>query len=191
MICCAGKIVPSPNHDSGRKQSDFKFEILDFQLKYLLRAPGFGISLHQNHHNSDQACEKSISVFLRHSKCIFITRICKVSQKNDFFIQIKFSQKSQHFAHFPQLYHTETHLIWYFLDFLPTSTDCNSSPRWSWVMFKHTGTMYSSRYVDSWPLKCPTTKLRTPNRVRKLIEFGQNPRSGACTTLLLSLPPLY
>ena len=54
-------------------------------------------------------------------------------------------------------------------------------------MFKHTGTMCSSRYVYSRPLKCSTTNLGAPNRAQKLTEFGQNPRSGACTTLTMVL----
>ena len=56
-----------------------------------------------------------------------------------------------------------------------TSEGHISSPRWSWMMFKHTGTMYSSRYVDSRPLKCSLTKLGASNRARKLTGFGQNP----------------
>ena len=75
--------------------------------------------------------------------------------------------------------------------FLSTSTDCNSSQRWSWVMFKHTGTMCSSRYVDSQPLNCSITNLGAPNRARKLTEFWQNHRSGACTTLEMVLSPQW
>ena len=65
----------------------------------------------------------------------------------------------------------------------PTSDGRNSSPRWSWATFEYTGTMYSSRYVDSQPLNLSTTNLEAPNRASKLVEFGQNPGSGACTAL--------
>jgi len=59
-----------------------------------------------------------------------------------------------------------------------TSDGRNSSPRWSWATFEYTGTMYSSRYVDSRPLNLSTKKLGAPNRASKLTEFGHNPRSG-------------
>ena len=100
-----------------------------------------------------------------------------------FSIRKNYHNSDREFAHFCKYQRIIHDQICKIHHFLTTSDDRNSSPRWSWVMFKHTGTMYSSRYVDSRPLKCPTTNLRAPNRARKLTAFGQNPRSGACTTL--------
>ena len=64
-----------------------------------------------------------------------------------------------------------------------TSGDHNSALRWNWVTSGYIRTMCSSRNVDSRTLKSPTTNLKTPNRVPKLVEFDQNLRSRGCTTL--------
>ena len=88
------------------------------------------------------------------------------------------------FAHFQMDFYWIFHQIRRnIMIFWWTSTDHNSSLRWSWVMFKHTGTMCSSRYVDSQHLNCSITNLGAPNCARKLTEFWQNHRFGLCTTL--------
>ena len=156
-----------------------------------LRGSNSGLALQnpmdssKNHDIFLHKCQKSIFIFFGCCKLYLITRFSRIFHYIDFFDTKKFAQSSQAFAHFFEHQASKGFKYTKICIFLPTSTDRTSSPRWSCVMFEHTRTMYSSRYVDSRYRKCSIINLGAPNRAWKLIEFGQNPRSGACTTLTL------
>ena len=126
----------------------------------------------QNRCKNSQERQNKDWTFFAHSIFVLFGGIFRVLKNFVFFDMKKIPQKFQWFADFSGNHECQIIKSTEISDFLPTSRCCNSAPSRSWVTSDHTGTMYSSRYVDSRALKCSTGILGPPNRVTKLVKFG-------------------
>ena len=65
------------------------------------------------------------------------------------------------------------HFLVKYLDFRAPSRSRNSTPRWSWMTFEHTRSIYSLWKRVFWALKVQTRNLEPPNRSLKLVKFDK------------------
>ena len=81
-----------------------------------------------------------------------------------------FTKKSFRFEHFIKDF---LHFLVKYLDFRAPSRSRNSTPRWSWVTFEHTRSIYSLWKRVFWALKVQTPNLESLNRSLKLVKFDK------------------